>query len=105
MPRLLLALFFMVLFAASFAMLIRRASLAFGAMITFFFTGWFLQTRLGTYSLLTPSGAFTFAYYESVGNLAGIPIPGREIFLLYLVAALVAFFASLFYASRRGELE
>ncbi len=104
MPRLFLAMLFVVLFASTVAMVIRRAAVALGAMVTFFFVGWYLQSQLGTYSILTPPGAFRFAYYRSVGSLAGIPIPSQAIFLLYMLAAISAFLIAILYASRWGEL-
>jgi hypothetical protein len=105
MPRLFLAILFTVLFASAFAMAFRRASIAFGAMIAFFFFGWYLQIPLGLqYGILTPPGSFTAAY-SFYRPLPGIAFDPNYIFVLYLLAGLVAFVGALAYASRRGELQ
>ncbi|MEE9592874.1 MAG: hypothetical protein V3W28_04760 [Thermoplasmata archaeon] len=105
MPRLLLLIVHTVLFAAAFAMLIRRAAIAFGAMITFFFIGWYLQPRLGLFYVFTPPGAFWVAYGISAPVTESLPIPAGQYYLLHLLVALVAFLIALLYWSRRGELQ
>jgi len=103
MPRLFLAVLFTVLFASAFSMIFRRASIAFGVMITFFFFGWYLQIPLGAqYAILTPPGSF-MAAYRFYGPLPGIGLDPNYVFLLYLLVALIAFIAALTFASRRGE--
>ena len=104
MPRLFLAVLFISLFAATFAIVIRRSAVAFGAMVTFFFVGWYLQTPLGIgYRALTPPGAFSSAY-SLLRPLPGVPLDPNHAFVLYVGAAVVAFLVALGYASWRGEL-
>ncbi len=105
MPRSLLAIVFLTLFAAAFGMVIRRVALAFAAMITFFFVGWNLGGSLGfPYGVLAPSRAFGAAY-GYLSPIPGIPFDPNYTFLLYLAGAVVAFLLSLAYVSRRGELQ
>lgn len=104
MPRLFLAILFIMLFAATFAILLRRPATALGAMITFFFVGWYLESQLGRYEILTPSGAFGGAW-DFNPPLEGIPVDPNYVFVLYLLAASVAFLTALLYANRRGELQ
>lgn len=105
MPRLFLAIVFLVLFALAFAVAIRRVALAFAAMITFFFVGWYLRSVLGfPYDALAPSSAFQAAY-DFLLPIPGVPFDPNYTFVLYLMAATVAFLLSLVYASRRGELQ
>lgn len=102
-PRLLLVIVFLTLFAAAFSMVIRRPAIAFGAMIAFFFVGWSLASSLGPYFLLAPQYAF-FAAYSLFDPIPGIPIDPNSSFLLYLGAAALAFLSTLVYADRRGEV-
>ncbi len=105
MPRSLLAIVFLTLFAAGFGMVIRRVALAFAAMITFFFVGWNLGGSLGfPFGVLAPSRAFGAAY-GYLSPIPGIPFDPNYTFLIYLGAAAVAFLLSLAYVSRRGELQ
>ncbi len=103
MPRLILAILFMSLFAVAFALFIRRAAVAFGAMITFFFVGWYLESQVGVYGLFTPPGAF-LAAYGVFRPLAGIPLDPNLTFMLYLAAGTLAYLGALVYANGRGEL-
>ncbi|MFQ5919937.1 MAG: hypothetical protein ACE5I4_07835 [Thermoplasmata archaeon] len=104
MPRLFLATLFTVLFAATFAILIRNPAVAFGAMVTFFFVGWFLREPLRPYGSLTPPGAFQRAYFYEFSNPAGLPFLAADFYLVYIVLAIVAFLLAVLYASRRGEM-
>ncbi len=104
MPRLLLALLFIVLFSTAFAILIRNPAIAFGAMVTFFFVGWYLHEPLWPYGGLTPMGAFLLAYWYQFPNPPGLPIHVTDVYLLYLAAAILVFLLSLLVASRRGEM-
>ncbi len=103
MPRLLMSIVFLSLFAVAFVLLLRRPAVAFGALVTFFFIGWFLQGPLGAYAIVTPPGAFRAAYLPGVFTPAGIPLDGGSIYILYLLAAVAIFGGALVLASRRGE--
>ncbi len=102
-PRLLLVILFLTLFAAAFSMVIRRPAIAFGAMIAFFFVGWSLASSLGPYFLLAPQYAF-LAAYSLFDPLPGIPLDPNYAFLIYLGVGALAFLAALVYAERRGEV-
>jgi hypothetical protein len=104
MPRLFLAILFTVLFAAALAMSFRRPAVALGVMMAFFFMGWYLDTQAGFYAVYTPPGAFAFAYRDGVDALPGIPLAGRDTYVLYTLAAIVAFIGALLHTRRRGEL-
>ncbi len=104
MPRLFMATLFTVLFAATFAILLRNPAVAFGAMVTFFFVGWYLREPLRPYGSLTPPGAFQRAYFYAFSNPEGLPFLAADFYIVYLVVALVAFLLALLYASRRGEM-
>lgn len=103
MPRLFLAVAFLGLFAMAFVLILRRPAVAFGALVTFFFIGWFLQGPLGAYAVATPPGAFGAAYQPGVYTPEGIPLDGALLYVPYLVAAGAAYVVALFFASRRGE--
>lgn len=104
MPRLLLTIAYTVLFATAFATLLRHAAVAFGAMVTFFFVGWFLQPRLGAYGVLTPPGAFRVAYRPFTATPEGLPLLAGQLYLPHLLLAVAVFLVALLYWSRRGEL-
>ncbi len=104
MPRLFMATLFTVLFAATFAILIRNPAVAFGAMVTFFFIGWYLRAPLGRYGPLTPPGAFQRAYRFELPNLEGLPFHVADLYVAYIVVAVAAFVLAVLYASRRGEM-
>ncbi len=103
-PRLLLATLFIGLFATAFAIFLPRPAVAFGAMITFFFIGWYLVLPLGVYGILAPPLAFQVAYKPDFLPLEGIPFAIGDTYLLYLAVAFLSFGVALLYASRRGEL-
>lgn len=103
MPRLFMAVLFLTLFASAFALLLRRPAMAFGAMITFFFVGWYLSTALGTYSIFSPTPAFQTAYGVSLPR-QGVPLDPNMTFIIYILSAVIVFLAAWMYASRRGEL-
>jgi len=103
LPRLLLVILFLTLVAAAFSMVVRRAAIAFGAMITFFFVGWSLASSLGPYALLAPHFAFSVAYSFFL-PLPGILIDPNQTFLVYLGVAGAMFSSSLLYADRRGDV-
>lgn len=102
-PRLLLLIVFMGLVAMAFAITIRRPAVVFGGLVAFFFVSWFLQGPLGVYAVLTPPVAFRVAYVANLVTPEGIPIDAARMYLLYLLAAWVAFAAALVHLSRRGE--
>lgn len=103
MPRLFLAILFLTLFAAAFALFFRRPGIAFGTMIAFFFVGWYLSTALGTYSIFAPPPAFITAYGLQRPR-PGVLLDPNFTFTLYLLSAMVVFLAALLYTARRGEL-
>lgn len=103
MPRLFLALLFLTLFAAAFAMILRRPGVAFAAMIGFFFVGWYVATSLGPYYVFAPVVAFQTAYGFSL-PVAGVPLDPNYTFLLYLLAAAAVYGVAWIHAVRRGEL-
>ncbi|MEE9173969.1 MAG: ABC transporter permease subunit [Thermoplasmata archaeon] len=103
MPRLFLTLLFLTLFAAAFAMLLRRPSTAFAAMIGFFFVGWYLAASLGPFFVFAPSPAFRNAYGD-LRPVPGIPVDPNYTFVLYLLAALAVYLVAWIHATRRGEL-
>ncbi len=104
MPRLFMATLFTVLVATTFAILIRNPAVAFGAMVTFFFVGWYLREPLRPYGSLTPPGAFQRAYFYGLSNPEGLPFLAADFYIVYLVVAAVAFVLAVLYASRRGEM-
>lgn len=104
MPRSFLAIVFLTLFGGAIGILIRRVAIAFAAMLTFFFLGWYLGGSIGfPYGVLAPSRAFNAAY-DYLLEIPGVPFDPNYTFLLYLGCAAVAFLLSLAHASRRGEL-
>ena len=103
MPRIFLAIVFLALFAMAFVLLIRRPAVAFGALVTFLFLGWYIQGPLGVYALVTPPAAFQAAYGEGLYTPEGIPFDGALLYLPYLFSAAAAYLVALAFVNRRGE--